>query len=247
MNSVGGILRHHLENFVDLVYPRSCAHCGDAVEEREPFPHLCEPCVRRIHWVHSPACPVCGYPFFGRMEADRQCPHCCQLRPVFGAGRTAVLLKGPARELIHGLKYRGEFHLLRDIQAVLSRADEVLEFIAGAVLVPVPLHSRKRRERGFNQSRLLADLFLSTSRAAGIRELLLRAVDTETQTLFDRAERRKNLKNAFAIHPDLSLSKRQRYVLVDDVFTTGSTLNSCAAVLRRAGARRVDVVTFGHG
>ncbi len=247
MKQVGGIVKTQLENFVDLLYPRSCAYCGEAVEEREPCPHLCGPCVRRIHRVRSPACSVCGYPFFGRIEADRECPHCYLLRPVFGAGRTAVLLKGPARELIHGVKYRGERHLLRDIRAILTGADEVLGFVAGSVLVPVPLHPRKQRERGFNQSRLLAGLLVELVERTEVRELLCRRSDTESQTRFDRAERQKNLKNAFAIADNLSLNKRERYVLVDDVFTTGSTLNSCASALRRGGAKNVDVVTFGHG
>ncbi len=241
------MFKTQVENAIDLLYPRSCVQCGDAVEERGPFPHLCPPCVRRIHWVRSPACTVCGYPFFGAIEADRECPHCILLRPVFGSGRTAVLLKGAARELVHGIKYRREIHLLRDVRAVLERAKELVEFTAGAALVPVPLHPRKRRERGFNQSRLLAEVLASLSPGGGVEEVLCRTLDTETQTRFDRGERLRNLKNAFAISPDFSLSKRKRYVLVDDVFTTGATLNSCAKVLRSNGAKRVDVATFGHG
>jgi ComF family protein len=116
------------------------------------------------------------------------------------------------------------------------------------VLVPVPLHPRKQRERGYNQSRLLADTF---SRAAGggtaVTELLRRVVDTPSQTRLDRRTRQSNLKNAFALVRGRPINPAQRLVLVDDVFTTGSTLNACAAALRRAGHLNLDVATFGHG
>jgi competence protein ComFC len=82
---------------------------------------------------------------------------------------------------------------------------------------------------------------------ARIEELLCRVVHTESQTHYDRAARQQNLKNAFALAPGATINPPQRYVLVDDVFTTGSTLNACAAVLRRGGARNLDVITFGHG
>ena len=181
------------------------------------------------------------------MEADRTCPHCLTLRPAFGSGCTGVLVRGPVRALVHGIKYRQELHLLRDVRLVLERAEELLAFAADSVLAPVPLHPRKRRERGFNQSRLLAELLASLAGAEAVEEPLVRVVDTESQTRFDRRQRRENLKNAFAISPGFALSRKKRYVLVDDVFTTGSTLNACAITLRRGGARQVDVATLGHG
>jgi len=112
--------------------------------------------------------------------------------------------------------------------------------------VPVPLHARKARERGFNQSLLLAQ---ALARVGGgrVEEVLRRDVDTRSQTEFDRKTRQANLKNAFALVPGARLTPDQKYVLVDDVFTTGSTLNSCARILRRAGALNLDVVTFAHG
>jgi ComF family protein len=159
-----------------------------------------------------------------------------------------VLFKGPARELVHELKYHGGLYALSDIELVIRRSARVLELVRDAVLVPVPLHSRKERERGYNQSLLLAECF---ARAAGgrttVKTLLKREIDTQSQTAFDRKSRRSNLKNAFSLSGKGDTNADQHYVLVDDVFTTGSTLNSCASVLRRTGCLKLDVVTFGHG
>lgn len=116
------------------------------------------------------------------------------------------------------------------------------------MLVPVPLHPRKERDRGYNQSRLLASC-LAAAAGGGTRveALLRRAVDTPSQTGFDRKTRRDNLKNAFALASGAAITPGQHYLLVDDVFTTGSTLNSCAQVLRHAGCLNLDVITLGHG
>lgn len=119
--------------------------------------------------------------------------------------------------------------------------------MSGSVLVPVPLHPRKLRERGYNQSDLivreLVELFPECSR----NEVLRRALDTVSQTQFNRSERVRNLKNAFSLRQNRAIDPAQRYIIVDDVFTTGSTVNACAAALRRSGARQIDVLTVGHG
>lgn len=236
----------------DVVFPPSCLHCGGLVEPADAgeagFRHLCAACAARIEYVAPPHCRTCGHPFYGAVEGERTCPHCLGLAPAFQEGRTAVVFKGPARALVLELKYHRGLHVLHDFEGIFRRSPNVLEFVAGAVLVPVPLHARKLRERGYNQAQLLAE---SLARAAGgattTAGLLRRVVDTETQTAFDRRARAANLKNAFALAAGAAINPASRYILVDDVFTTGSTLNSCARTLRRAGALNLGVVTFGHG
>jgi ComF family protein len=229
----------------DLVFPPVCVHCRGVVTGGD-YRHLCARCARQIDFVRPPCCETCGHPLSGVVSGERICPHCSALAPAFGRGRTAVLFRGPARALLVELKYHRGWHVLGDIEEIFRRSPAVLEHVRDAVLVPVPLHPRKQRERGFNQSALLAG---ALARAASLssRPLLRRVADTPSQTAFDRRARQANLKNAFALAPGAALNPRQRYILVDDVFTTGSTLNSCASALRRAGCLAVDVVMYAHG
>jgi competence protein ComFC len=231
----------------DVLFPRGCVHCGRVVEGGD-YRHLCSLCAPLLHIVAPPHCTTCGHPFAGEMEANRACEHCDALAPRFGQGKTAVLLQGAGRSLVHALKYHHGLHVLEDIAVIMRRTPGYGDYVRGAVLVPVPLHPRKERAREFNQGRLLAECAAAAADGqAVVQELLRRVVDTASQTHYDRAARRENLKNAFALAPGATINRGQRYILVDDVFTTGSTLNTCATVLRRAGAVSLDVVTFGHG
>lgn len=230
-----------------VLFPPVCVHCQGLVEDSD-LAHVCGSCARQIEFVQAPHCSTCGHPFYGELAGERMCPHCVGLIPAYREGRTAVLLKGPIRALVHELKYHRGLQVLEDMEAIFRRSDRLCDFVRGAVLVPVPLHPRKQRERGYNQSALLAE---HLARAAGgattIASLLRRVVDTQSQTYHDRRMRLANLKNAFALARRATITAGQHYILVDDVFTTGSTLNSCARVLREAGCLNLDVITFGHG
>ncbi len=244
MNSV---VKQLWRDKLDVVFPRSCVHCGGVVEGGR-LRHLCPACERQLFIVSPPHCSTCGHPYYGETELNRLCEHCEALEPEFREGKTAILLKGPGRSLVHALKYHHGLHVLEDITVIMTGTPGFADYLRGAVLVPVPLHPRKLRERRYNQGLLLAQCCAqATAGSAVVEELLARVIDTESQTHYDREARQQNLKNAFALAPGATINPAQRYVLVDDVFTTGSTLNACAAVLGRAGARTLDVVTFGHG
>ena len=250
--SAGAIWRGAAE----VIFPPSCVHCHRIVEDEDDdspqvapgFRHLCERCVALLEFVRPPHCSTCGHPFYGILEGERMCVKCEGLEPAFQQGRTAVLFKGPARSLVIELKYHRGLHVLADMTEVFRRSAHVISHVRDASLVPVPLHPRKARDRGYNQAILLAEaLATAAGGATRVEPLLQRVIDTQTQTAFDRRTRMANLKNAFALTRGAALNPAHHYILVDDVFTTGSTLNSCARALHRAGALRLDVVTFGHG
>ena len=235
-----------LNQILDVLFPRSCVSCGDGVEEGV-FRHICPKCSRRLVYANPPHCSTCGYPFGGTAAENRSCEHCFHLEPVFSQGRTLCLFKGPMRRMIHALKYESALYLLEDISPLMAKNPTIQSFLEGAVLVPVPLYTRKQRERGFNQSRYLAEFLCKEVEDAQVANLLIRTRDTQSQTGFDLRAREENLKNAFALSSKVSIDCSLRYILVDDVFTTGSTLNACAAVLRRAGVVQLDVATLAHG
>jgi ComF family protein len=232
----------------DLFFPPTCLSCGGLCESAT-LKHVCARCEPLIFRVRKPHCITCGHPYFGAVAGERICPHCEGLRPQYGRAKTVTLFKGPSRELILTLKYRHGLHALEDIRTIIAENTEVLAFLRGAVLVPIPLHPRKERERGYNQSTLVAEAFSAASRPSvlPIANLLRRTIDGASQIAFDRRTRQRRMKNAFAARNTAAITPDQRYVLVDDVFTTGSTLNAAARALRSAGAMSLDVVTFAHG
>ena len=235
-----------MQALAEVFFPRSCLHCGNAVECSD-YQFLCSACSRELFFSQPPTCSTCGYPFLGMLAGPRVCPHCTELDPLFEQGKTLFLAKGPARSIIHVLKYQHGFYALGDVKTMIAKAPYYKNYFKGAILVPVPLHSTKERERGFNQSLMIAKSLNEATTAKGLQELLVRTVYTQTQTQLSRVARLQNVKNAFALASDAVVIPNQTYILIDDVFTTGSTLNSCAAVLLEAGATQIKVATLGHG
>lgn len=231
---------------LDVAFPSNCASCGGLVEG-SPLGHVCERCFARIHIVEDPRCLTCGYPFFGETDSHGECQHCVKLKPRFSRGWSVALFRGPLRDLIYALKYKDGLWALDDLARIAEYAEGLGDYLDEAILVPVPLHPRKQRERGYNQSALIAESLVRRFGGVRLGSILERVVDTPSQTQFNRQERYRNLRNAFSLAPKSAIDPGQHYIIVDDVFTTGSTLNACAATLRKAGAKRVDVLTLGHG
>ena len=244
---MGATLQDIGSGLAEAVFPPVCVDCGGLVGPGR-LRHVCARCAPLLVRVAAPHCRTCGHPFYGELAGERMCPHCVSLRPAFREGRTLTLLKGPARALVHELKYHRGRHVLADMGTLARENGAAMDFIRDGVLVPVPLHPRKERARTYNQAALLArELAHAAGGATTVGRLLRRVVHTASQTFYDRETRRENLKNAFALAAGAVINPACHYILVDDVFTTGSTLNSCAGVLRHAGALNLDVVTFGHG
>lgn len=231
---------------LDLVFPRSCEHCGGVVEDDGDWAFLCGDCASRLDWVYPPFCETCGHPYPG-IEDSRRCEHCEALDPVFSSGRCCVLHREIGATLVRGLKYGRAEYLLDDLGRLAARLPHLVPHVSGGVLVPVPLHASRERERGFNQSERLAQAWARTLPVRGAENLLRRARWTGSQTRLTREERRKNMRGAFALRPRAVVRPDLTYLVVDDVFTTGSTINECCRVLRRAGATSLRVLTLAHG
>jgi competence protein ComFC len=221
---------------------------GEPVDENSPYQFISEAVASKIFQVFPPHCQTCGYPYFGAvMASDRACPKCKELKPAYRQGKTVILLEGVGRELIHQFKYEGAEYLLQDFFTLFANNPGIMDYVDGAKLVPVPLHPRKFRERGFNQSEALCHALIRLQPSARLANILVRTIDTPSQTLFSRKERMRNLRSAFKINPASAMDLNDRYIIVDDVFTTGSTLNACARALKKGRIHRIDILTLGHG
>ena len=235
------------EGFLDLLYPRHCIGCNAAVEAASDLRFFCRLCADRLEYVHPPYCLTCGKPYYGEVDGPRTCSACRRLRPAFTQGRTLLTLQQSGRALIYELKYHQGVYLKQDIQKLLHRVPALLRFVENSILVPVPLHPRRLRERGYNQSKFFAQCLIDVVTGVTLAPLLVRTMDTASQTAFNQNHRYQNIKRAFAVHKKAALNFSQRYIVVDDVFTTGATLNACCKVLRQAGIKTVDIITLAHG
>lgn len=236
-----------LGKILDLFYPRRCFYTGNFLPEIKPYRYIQKNIVSQFHFISGASCKFCGVPFHGELEEARICPNCIDLDPYFSSGKSLFLLKGPGRALIHELKYKAGFHLWPDTKTLMTQVPSFIKFASNAILVPVPLHPSKLNKRGFNQSLLLAKAIASLAKGTKVQEILKRVKKTQTQAHLDKKNRQMNVKNAFAISTKYAINSALTYIIVDDVFTTGSTLNECAKVLNQHGAQKVHVITLGHG
>lgn len=235
-----------ISDVLDLVYPRYCVECGGEAGDRL-VRYLCRRCVRRLPVVWEPGCPLCGHPAVEEELGAVVCERCARLGARYGEGRTVLVMTGVGRRLVHVFKYHKGLYLLGDIRAIAERVPGLAEFVSGSVLVPVPLHWRKRKKRGFNQSEELAHMFSRVGEGCRVENLLRRTGRTETQTHLDPKHRKKNIEGVFAVRKSARVRGDLRYLLVDDVLTTGATINACARLLRKAGARRIGILTLAQG
>jgi ComF family protein len=243
-------LKYFGAGLLEFFLPRMCLFCGDPVGETAPVA-VCPACEAQITWVASPLCTCCGRVFESRDGADRVCGDCQEEPPPFVRARAAVIYESPSDDdlkkrpvfkAITGFKFSRQMAFLPVMQHWLQQP-LCLELVADAdLLAPVPLHPKRIKHRGFNQSLLLAQAFPGAPVA---REAVIRTRHTMPQVRLNPEERHKNVKGAFAV-TDPARVKGKHVLLVDDLYTTGATVKECARVLRRAGASRVEVLTVAR-
>jgi competence protein ComFC len=229
-----------LRALVSLFYPLLCVVCSADVGAGK---YLCAECEEKAPRIKPPFCEKCSEQFAGAISGNFSCANCAHRRLYFDAAISSYRSRGIVRKLVHQFKYGRQFHLRHPLADWLGETihDPRLRDRRFDILVPVPLHPARERERGFNQAQLLADLF-SARISVSVRPALERIRYTTTQTAFDRAERMENLRNAFRLRPKMHVQDL-RVLLIDDILTTGSTLSECARVLKKAGAISVHAAT----
>ncbi|HFD40131.1 MAG TPA: ComF family protein [Anaerolineae bacterium] len=223
-----------LDKALDLLFPPRCVACGRLGE------WLCADCQRTIEIIPPPVCRFCALPLPapGSSNSDA-CPRCQTRKQVLDGLVAYAFHNGPLRRAVHELKYSGLRSLARPLGRLMAErwpqlrpADQPFD-----VIVPVPLHRRRERERGYNQAALLARELGRRLQLPVVEHVLTRRRATSRQTDLDAAQRRANVQGAFSCRSD-DLS-RQAILLIDDVCTTGSTLEAAGSALKAAGAAAV--------
>ncbi len=219
---------------LDLLFPRSCVGCGG------PGSFLCEPCRNSLPTVNPPLCPRCGIP----QSTNEVCPGCLDHPGALDGMRSPYRFDGVVRQAVHKLKYQNLRALAEPLADLL--ADHVADAsVTGSVLVPVPLHRRRLRERGYNQSALLARRLGERTGIPVSGDCLIRSRQTPPQArTASVSERRENVAGVFACR-DQRL-RGERVLLIDDVATSGATMEACAAALKAAGACSVWGLTLAR-
>ena len=234
-----------LKALLDILFPPRCHFCKAFIPDAGAI-HLCAGCLEACALIRSPLCKICGIPFLAAGDGDHLCGGCITEPPRFTAARAAALFDGPVRELIHRLKYNGRVQLCRPLGLLAGQHLGPFAATASADLViPVPLHVKRLRQRGFNQAVLLGEIPAREWRLPLSRRNLRRIRWTEPQIKLTAAERVANVRGAFAVS-EPALLKGKRIILVDDVYTTGSTVAECARVLFKTDASEVYVVTIAR-
>jgi ComF family protein len=225
---------------LDLVLPPRCAGCGRTGSL------WCDACHSQVQVVRDPVCALCGRPSSPPRDmrpASALCPQCRHSPLEIDGIRSAVIFEGPLRQAIHHLKYSGRSSLAEPLGSFLSERWSAGPLPAD-LIVPVPLHPARLRERGYNQSTLLAVQLARASRLPLAEDALKRIRATMPQVTLNAVEREANVRDAFEARADLV--RERRVLLVDDVCTTGATLTACSRALKRAGATSVWALTLAR-
>jgi competence protein ComFC len=242
-----------MKRALDGLYPPICELCGCGLKDGKA---LCEACEEKLPRIISPFCASCGESFFGLVDGPFDCPNCRDISFNFEFALAAMDRCEETLELIHRLKYGKEIHLADALGklacGVFSDRRFQISLKEKWLLVPVPLHHSRLRKRQFNQAQEIARVVAKQCELPMLN-VLKRVRKTASQTRLSRRQRLENLKKAFELRIAWKMTKPsvltsvRGVILVDDVFTTGSTVDACAKILRKAGVKRVAVLTVLRG
>jgi ComF family protein len=233
-----------LRSLFQFFLPSQCYCCERFLQEGRQG--LCSDCLSAIHWIAPPFCTRCGIPFVSQEARSHLCGICSEKHRYFTIARALGFYEGPLREAIHRWKYEGKTYLTPLFGEWMTKAYSTYwEVNLFDLLIPVPLHPQRLRERGFNQALLLVKELSCRIGIPYRKRILEKRKPTVPQVNLSGLEREKGVKGVFRLSEEAAVDGKT-VLLVDDVYTTGATVNECAKVLLAGGADRVDVFTLAH-
>lgn len=226
-----------LKSAINIIIPHMCQLCGSQTDD-----YICVNCKQDINFISGSVCTRCGMPFISKESSNHLCSGCIKKKSPFKMARSIAEYNGVLLDAIHKLKYNGKTSLAKPLGLIMA---DGLHLDNYNIIVPVPLHKKRLKERGFNQSLLLARE-ISKKHNIPIDYLNLKRIRwTEPQINLKGEERLKNVKGSFAVE-NARVFKNKNILLIDDVYTTGATVKECSKVLKKTGAKGVFVLTLAR-
>ncbi|KUG24388.1 competence protein f [hydrocarbon metagenome] len=234
-----------LNDLSKVIFPPQCPGCSEIL-----YPYtaqiFCSNCTDNIKFIKGGICTICGTTFPDSPAENHLCGECLEKKPYFSYARAVFSYENIILNAIHRFKYKRNMsigEIMSSLMADFSFPD--IDFTDYSLIIPVPLHIKRLRERGFNQSLILARAIGKKRQIPVNFSLLKRRKFTTTQTGSNRNERKQNIKGAFEVS-DKNKIKGENVILIDDVYTTGATVNECAKTLIEAGVRKISALTLAR-
>ncbi|PAB59373.1 ComF family protein [Anaeromicrobium sediminis] len=238
------MIKSIVDFFLDLIYPRNiyCLMCKDPIHTTEKY-SLCKNCHKKVNWVNN-TCEKCGK-IISIDNTINRCFDCINSKHLFQKNIACVLYDDNTKKLVHNLKFNKKTYLAYHMAEIMS--DKLLESnLEIDYMIPVPLHKNKKRKRGFNQSELLCKYMSEKTNIIADYKTLIKCNETLEQNKLNKMERQKNLKDAFQVRNNPNMINKN-ILLVDDVFTTGNTIDACCGSLNRLKPKNIYSITFSIG
>ncbi len=227
---------------LDLLYPRRCPVCGRILRPEEKL--ICRECGRKLPWVREPVCIRCGKPIDDPEKG--LCADCLKTDHMYNEGRSALLYEKGIRLSVNRMKFYNHREYIPFYAACIQAAGrKYMRLWQVRCIIPVPMHPKKREERGFDQTELLAKELSKMCGIPVLENVLLRVRYTKASRKLGREHRLANLRGAFAVRKGVKIP--EPVLLLDDIYTTGTTMDNAARALRKAGVREIYFLTLCTG
>jgi ComF family protein len=229
---------------LNLLFPPQCSLCRVVIEQAGA---ICGDCWQELHFISDPQCKRCGYPHEYEMGQGAECAACLANPPEYYRHRSVLYFDEVSKKLVHDLKYYDNALMVESFARWMKRIAPEWLAEEGAIIAPVPIHRYRLWQRKYNQSALLASALAKVSQREMMSSLLHRVKHLPPQASLSRQKRLRNVGSAFRVNPNYrEVVKDRPVILIDDVMTTGATINACAKQLNKAGAGRVYCITLAR-
>ena len=243
MHSIAKHLAHYIDQAIDFVLPPRCIISGEEVDQHGT---VSPESWASLRFISKPFCSCCGFPFEFFSGEDTLCASCLQTAPYFRKARAALFYDDASKPMILSFKHGDQLHAAECFRPwLLTAGHDLLQ--EADIIVPVPLHPLRLMKRRYNQAAIIANMLSKETDIPYIADLLQRKRVTQSQGHKNKEQRRKNVRGAFVVSPKYSETVQgKKILLIDDVFTSGATVNECARILKKSSACQVDVLTLAR-